>query len=164
MLRWVVLLTAMLGWTATAVAVDGFVSKRSAHGVSETLDRLETAVREAGMTVVARVDHSAAAKKADLELRPTAVLMFGNPKVGTPLMQSAQTIGVDLPMRAVAWQDEKGQVWLGYDAPSFLARRHGIDDRNEVVTRMAAALDRFADAATRAEYVPSASPRGPARR
>jgi uncharacterized protein (DUF302 family) len=99
--------------------------------------------------VVARVNHAAAAQKVDLSLRPTELLIFGNPKLGTPLMQSNQKIGLDLPLRALAWEDAAGKVWLGYEAPQGLAQRHAIGDRGEVVKKMAAVLEDLSDQAVR---------------
>jgi len=91
------------------------------------MDRLASAVAEHGMAVLARIDHASAAAKVGLELRPTEVLLLANPKQGTPLMQAAQTMGIDLPLKAVVWQDEAGKTWLSYNDPRWLARRHGIE-------------------------------------
>jgi uncharacterized protein (DUF302 family) len=109
--------------------------------VAETVNRLEAAVKEKGATVVARVNHAAAAQKAELNLRPTELLIFGNPKLGTPLMQSNQRAGIDLPLKVLVWEDEGKKVWLGYEAPGAMAERHGIQDRAEVVKKMTAVLD-----------------------
>lgn len=106
--------------------VDGLVSLASPHSASETLDRLESVLRDHGATVFARIDHAAAAAEADLSLRPTQVLIFGNPKVGTLVMQAAQTVAIDLPFKALAWQDEVGKVWLSYNSAEYLAQRHRI--------------------------------------
>jgi uncharacterized protein (DUF302 family) len=112
----------------------------SKFSVKESMDRLVAAVEQRGMKVAARIDHAAGAKAAGMELPPTEVLMFGNPKLGTPLMQSNPVIGLDLPMRVLAWQDKAGKVWIGYAAPSDLGRRYGIKDRDEVLKAMAGAL------------------------
>jgi uncharacterized protein (DUF302 family) len=143
----VTLVVAILLTASVALADSGLVSKRSAHSVHETLDRLERAAREAGIAIAARLDHAASAAKAGQSLRPTALLLFANPKLGTTLMQARQTIGIDLPLKALAWQDDKGQVWLTYNAPAFLAARHGLAD--EAVEPMKQALERLTDAATR---------------
>lgn len=124
------------------------IVKKSAHNVATTLDRLEAALKEKGITVVARVNHGAAAAKADMKLRPTEVLIFGNPKLGTPLMQSNQGIGLDLPLKVVAWQDDKGQSWIGYTPPAELAARHNVRDRAEVVAKMTEVLDALTGRAT----------------
>jgi len=103
---------------------DGLTACVSSHGPKETMDRLIAAVTSRGMTVLARIDHAAAAAKTDMELRPTEVVLFGNPRAGTPLMQAAQTIGIDLPLKALVWQDAGGKTWLAYDDPNWLAKRH----------------------------------------
>lgn len=133
----------------TATAVDRVV-KKSAFDVKTTLDRMESALKEKGVTVVARWDHVAAAQKADMKLRPTEVLIFGNPQLGTPLMQSNQKVGVALPLKVLAWQDEKGQTWCGYVPPKTLAKRYDIRDQNEVIEKMSKALQQFTDRATKA--------------
>lgn len=130
-------------------ADEGLVRLKSNYSVSETLDRFEAAVRAKGMTVFARVDHSAGAAGVDLKLAPNAVLIFGNPKIGTLLMQSQATAGIDLPMKALAFMDSSGQVWLVYNAPQYLADRHQIADRSKVIAKMNKALGAFAEKATR---------------
>jgi uncharacterized protein (DUF302 family) len=105
-------------------SADGLVRVKSAHPPGETLDRLEKLVKEKGLTVFARVDHAGGAEKVGKTLRPTQLLIFGNPQGGTPLMECAQTAGIDLPLKAMAWQDAKGQSWLGYNDPAWIARRH----------------------------------------
>jgi uncharacterized protein (DUF302 family) len=135
---------------AFAGATDGLVVKRSPHPVAETMNRLERAAKARDLVVVARVDHAGAAGKAGPTLRPTQLLIFGNPRVGTPLMQSAQRAGIDLPLKALAWEDATGQVWLAYNDPAWLAGRHGVTDRAEVVKAMTAALEALAEAATAA--------------
>jgi uncharacterized protein (DUF302 family) len=107
------------------MAVEGLITSLSKHGPKETMDRLEAEVKAKGMTVFARVDHAAGAREAGLALRPTELLMFGNAKGGTPLMQACQSIGIDLPLKALVWQDEAGATWLSYNDPAWLARRHG---------------------------------------
>jgi uncharacterized protein (DUF302 family) len=120
---------------------NGLVSVPSAHGVKETLDRLENDVRSKGITIFARIDHAAGAKAVGLPLRPTELLIFGNAKAGTPLMQSHQTLGIDLPLKVLGWEDAAGKVWLSYNEPEWLAARHG-DPLNggEAAKQMAAAL------------------------
>lgn len=103
----------------------GLVIHQSRFSPEETLSRLETAVKARGAAVLARIDHAAAAEKAGLALRPTTVVIFGNPRAGTPLMQAVQTAGIDLPLKALVWQDEAGGVWLGYNDPAWIAERHG---------------------------------------
>jgi uncharacterized protein (DUF302 family) len=114
------------------MTVEGLRVSRSRHGPQETLDRFEVAIARYGMTIFARIDHGAAAAKAGLDLRPTVVLMFGNPRAGTPLMQMAPTIAIDLPLKAVVWQDEAGATWLGYNDPVWISRRHGVVDDGSI--------------------------------
>lgn len=108
----------------TVWSADGLVQVKSAHAPRETLDRLEKLVKQKGLTVFARVDHAAGAAKVGKTLRPTELLIFGNPQGGTPLMECAQSAGIDLPLKAMAWQDAKGQSWLGYNDPVWIAQRH----------------------------------------
>jgi uncharacterized protein (DUF302 family) len=131
----------------TGASYADLVTRQSAHPVAETVNRLEAAVKEKGATVVARVNHAAAAQKAELNLRPTELLIFGNPKLGTPLMQSNQRAGIDLPLKVLVWQDATGSVQIGYVSPDTVVARHGIADRAEVVKKMGAVLDRLTDAA-----------------
>lgn len=149
MVRTLFVLFTALFLFSTANAGDGLIKLKSPHSVEQTLDRFEKAVKGKGMTVFARVDHSGGAAKVDLELRPTQLLIFGNPKVGTLLMQSNQTAGIDLPMKALAWKDAEGQVWLAYNDPGYLVDRHAISDRAPVVAKMRKALQAFSAAATR---------------
>jgi uncharacterized protein (DUF302 family) len=135
--------------TATAFAGSGLVSIKSNHSVKETADRLENVLKAKGMKIFNRIDHSAAAKGAGIALRPTQLLVFGNPKVGAPLMQCGQSIAIDLPQKALIWEDESGTVWLTTNDPEYLAARHGIDDCKEVLAKVRKALDNFATAATK---------------
>ena len=131
------------------MAADGLVTLPSSHGPNETMDRLEAEVKAKGMTVFARIDHAAGAAQVGLELRPTELLIFGNAKGGTPLMQAKQTIGIDLPLKALVWQDASGSTWLSYNDPRWLAERHGLGREVEaMVNAMTAALDAVARAAT----------------
>lgn len=121
-------------------AADGLVPVKSPHSVKETLDRFESAAKARGLNVFLRVDHAAGAQKIGKSLRPTELLVFGNPQGGTPLMECAQSAGIDLPLKALAWQDETGQVWLGYNDPQFLADRHGGKECGTVVHNLRKAL------------------------
>jgi uncharacterized protein (DUF302 family) len=123
------------------MTVEGLTTVPSAHGVKDTIDRLESDVKSKGMTIFARVDHAAGAKAAGLALRPTELLMFGNAKGGTPFMQANQTIGIDLPLKALAWEDADGKVWLSYNEPAWLAARHGLPPGiAEATQRLTAAI------------------------
>jgi uncharacterized protein (DUF302 family) len=129
------------------MSIDGLTTIPSKLGPKETMDHLEAEVRAMGMRVFARIDHTAGAAAAGLSLRPTEVLIFGNAKAGTPVMQSVQTIGIDLPLKALVWQDASGVTWLSYNDPSWLAKRHGREV-DEAVNAMTAALAAVAKAAT----------------
>jgi len=130
-----------------ALADNGLIVKKSAHSVAVTLDRLEKIVTEKGATIFARINHGAAAQKAGIALRPTELLIFGNPKGGSPLMVANQQIGIDLPLKVLAWQDEKGQVWIAYNRPDYLAQRHALS-KPEAFAKMGGALKNFTDKAT----------------
>ena len=109
-------------------AADGLLSVKSPRNAKETMDRLEDVVKQRGLTVFARIDHAAGATKVGKTLRPTEVLIFGNPQGGTPLMECAQSAGIDLPIKALVWEDAAGQTWLGYNDAVYLAKRHGAPD------------------------------------
>jgi uncharacterized protein (DUF302 family) len=131
------------------MAADGLTTIASHYGAKETADRLEAEIRAKGMVVFARIDHAAGAAQAGLSLSPTEVLIFGNAKAGTPLMQSNQTIGIDLPLKALVWQDASGKVWLSYNEPSWLAKRHGLSPATKaIIDTMADGLSRLARNAT----------------
>lgn len=115
-----------LACLGTAQAASGLVDLRSPLSPTATMDRLDGIVRQRGLTVFARIDHAAGAAQVGQTLRPTEVLIFGNPKGGTPFMQCAQSVGLDLPLKALVWQDAAGQVWLSYDDPLAIAKRHGV--------------------------------------
>ncbi|MFL6834036.1 MAG: DUF302 domain-containing protein [Xanthobacteraceae bacterium] len=134
--------------SATSALSEKLVALESKYDVKETLDRLAAELDKRGIKVAARIDHAAGAKAVGMELPPIEVLMFGNPRLGTPLMQSAPAIGIDLPMKVLAWQDKAGKVWIGYTAPETLKARHDISDRDEVFRLMAAALDGLAKSAS----------------
>ena len=113
-----------------------------------TIDRLEASLRDSGVSIFARIDHRAGAISAGMSLRPTEVLIFGNPKAGTPLMQAKQTIGIDLPLKALAWEDASGNVRITYNDPAWLAARHALGEGNaETVSGLARALAKFAETA-----------------
>jgi uncharacterized protein (DUF302 family) len=131
------------------MATPGLTTIRSSFGPRDTMNRLDTAVKAKGMTVFARIDHAAGAAAVGLSLRPTEVLIFGNAKGGTPLMQSVQTIGIDLPLKALVWQDAAGDTWLSYNDPDWLAKRHGLSSETETaVSNLAGVLAALAKAAT----------------
>jgi len=125
--------------TDTAAA-PGLVVLESSVDVAETLDRIEATLEENGLVVVARVDHAANAAGVGEELRPTQLLIFGNPALGTTLLQSTQTIGIDLPQKFLAWEDATGQVYLAYNDPAYLAERHAIGEQDETIEQVSDAL------------------------
>ena len=132
-----------------AMAVNGLRTIPSKFGPKETMDRLETEVKSKGLTVFARIDHAAGAAAVGLQLRPTELLIFGNAKGGTPLMLAAQTMGIDLPLKVLVWQDASGKTWLSYNDPSWLAKRHGLGHEIDAsVSALTTALNALASAAT----------------
>lgn len=139
----------LLAASISSLAADnGLISKKSQYSVSETLDRMEKALKEKGIPVALRWSHSERAKEAGIPLRPTELLMFGNPKLGSHFFTSKQTSGIDLPLKALAYEDENGQVWLTYNDPQYIAKRHGIADRDDIAAQMSKALENFSNAAT----------------
>ena len=112
-------------------SVPGFISKPSQHSVPETIQRLSAALRSKGVAIFALVDHSGEAEKAGLKMRPTQLLIFGNPKAGTPLMVAAPSTAIDLPIKALVWEDADGKVWLSYNSPDYLQQRHGFPSELE---------------------------------
>lgn len=120
--------------------IEGLTTMASNFGPKETMDRLEAEISAKGMTVFARIDHAGGAADAGLELRPTNLIIFGNARGGTPLMQASQTSGIDLPLKALVWQDVAGKTWLSYNEPSWIVQRHGLGVRAEIVDKTAAAL------------------------
>jgi len=111
---------------SVSLSADGLISVKSPYSAKETMDRLESIVKQRGLNVFARIDHAAGASKVGATLRPTEVLIFGNPQGGTPFMACAQSVGIDLPLKALVWEDESSQVWLGYNDPVYLAKRHEV--------------------------------------
>jgi uncharacterized protein (DUF302 family) len=141
------LLAVLLAGPAWGAGVPGLIKKESPYSAQRTLDRLGEAVRAEGLTVFARISHSEGAAGVGMDLRPTELLIFGNPEVGTHFFTSRQTAGLDLPMKALAWTDAEGRVWLAYNDPAYIAERHGIGDRSAVVKKMTRALDALTDRA-----------------
>jgi uncharacterized protein (DUF302 family) len=127
--------------------MEGLMSIRSRFGPKETMDRLEAEIRAHGMTVFARIDHAAGAAEVGLTLPPTELIIFGNARGGTPLMQSVQTVGIDLPLKALVWEDTAGETWISYNEPSWIAQRHSVANAEPVVSKMAAALSAMSKAA-----------------
>ncbi len=148
MLRFLCAIMLVLILAVTAYADSGLITMKSAHDVATTADRLENVLNQKGMNVFARINHAQGAQKVGKKLRPTELLIFGNPKVGTPLMQCRQSVAIDLPQKALIWQDEQGKVWLSYNDPAYLVERHSITGCAEVLKKIKGALNNFAKAAT----------------
>ena len=151
MKKWIVLcvfagfilgLTPDLAWSS-----GGLVTKSSDFSVQETADRFEAILAKKGLTLFARINHTSNAKNVDIELRPTEALIFGNPKVGTPLMLCAQSVAIDLPQKALIWEDESGEVWFAYNDPQYLKQRHGVSGCDEVINKITNVLSNLSNAA-----------------
>ncbi|WP_323752057.1 DUF302 domain-containing protein [Marinobacter sp.] len=109
-------------------AAEGLVAVESPYDAQTTMNRFEDIVKGKGLNVFARIDHAAGAEKAGMTLRPTEVIIFGDPQGGTPFMKCAQSVGIDLPLKALVWEDASAQVWLGYNDPTYLAERHEVPE------------------------------------
>jgi uncharacterized protein (DUF302 family) len=141
-------LVALMASSSWVFSADGIITTESNHSVEQTADRLVSILEDKGMTVMNRINHASGAKKAGLELRSTEVIIFGNPKVGTPLMQCEQSVAIDLPQKALIWEDKEGQVWFSYNDPAYLKTRHNIVGCDKVLMKISNALESFAKAAT----------------
>lgn len=130
-----------LALSHTAVAADGLVTKASKHPVAATMDRIERIAKEKGMTIFARIDHAAGAEKVGMKMPASQVMIFGNPKGGTPLMLASPGAALDLPLRVAVWEDAQGKVWVGYNTVTFIKDRHGIGGKDELVKTLDGALD-----------------------
>jgi uncharacterized protein (DUF302 family) len=117
--------------------IEGLTSMLSSFDPKETIDRLEAEIRRRGLTIFARIDHAAGAAEVGLTLRPTELIIFGNARGGTPLMQSAQTVGIDLPLKAIVWEDAAGKTWISYDEPKWIAHRHELTNAEPIVNKLA---------------------------
>ena len=137
---------ALAAFVSVAGAADGLIAVKSPYSAKDTMNRLEDLVKQRGLNVFARIDHAAGAFKVGKSLRPTELLIFGNPQGGTPFMECAQTAGIDLPLKALVWEDASSQVWIGYNDPAFLAQRHGVPECT-AVDNLRRALAGLAEAA-----------------
>jgi uncharacterized protein (DUF302 family) len=132
------------------MSADGLITIPSSQGPQETMAKLQAEVKAKGLTVFAHVDHAAGAAAVGLSLLPTELLIFGNAKGGTPLMQGAQTLGIDLPLKVLVWQDASGKTWLSYNDPNWIAKRHGIGpEADATVKALSGALAAITVAATK---------------
>lgn len=143
-------LLVVLNFLAMASFADsqGLITKKSHFSVAETLDRLEAVLKKKGIGVAVRWNHGAKANAVNIPLRDTEILIFGNPKIGSHMFTSNQTAGIDLPLKALAWKDAKGDVYLTYNDPDYIAKRHGITDREHILKKMAGALNKLSNVAT----------------
>ncbi len=130
------------------IVIAGLTTIASSFGPAQTIDRLESAIREKGLTIFARIDHAAGAAEVGSTLRSTRLIIFGHARGGTPLMQSVQTTGIDLPLKMLVWEDAAGKTWVSYDEPSWIAQRHGATGVDEVVAKLSAVLRAISSKAT----------------
>jgi len=130
-----------------AAAVDSMLSVESHYSVKETADKFESIIKKKGLTLFTRIDHQKNATGVNLELRPTEVIIFGNPKVGTPLMQCSQKVAIDLPQKVLIWKDENSQVWLSYNNPEYLKERHKVVGCDQVFNKISNVLKALTNAA-----------------
>jgi len=126
--------------TVSSYAAEGMVDVKSSFGVKKTADRLESILKDKGMTIFNRIKHSQAAKKVGVKLRETELIIFGNPKVGSPLMKCQQSVAIDLPQKALIWKDSEGETWISYNNPGYLAKRHSISNCEKVISKIEKAL------------------------
>ena len=137
------IIIALFTFLSFPLYADGLIKKPSKNSVSATIEKMKTVLEAKGIKVMAEVDHQANASSVDMKLGETKLLIFGNPKLGTPLMLSSVTAGIDLPMKLLVWEDSEGKVWLAYNDPAYIAKRHGITDQPEVIKKMTGALDKL---------------------
>jgi len=137
----------VLVMTVSAYAAEGMIDVKSSFGMKETGDRLESVLKDNGMTVFNRVKHSEAAKKAGVKLRETELIIFGNPKVGSPLMKCQQSVAIDLPQKALIWKDCEDNIWISYNDPRYLKKRHNVSGCEEMISKIEKALAGMAKAA-----------------
>ena len=147
MKKYLVIGLAHLVLVVPVMAADGVTSVESSHTVVETANRLEGILKEKGMKIFNRIKHSEGANSVGVQLNPTELIIFGNPKVGAPLMKCQQTVAIDLPQKALIWQDDGGRVWITYNEPGYLQSRHGISGCDEVLSKIEKALAGISNAA-----------------
>ena len=143
----IILIVCLLFFSLPLLAAEGLITKASANSVDETITKMKNVLASKGIKVMAEVDHQSNAAGVDLKMGKAKLLIFGNPKLGTPLMTSSITTAIDLPMKLLVWRDAEGKVWLAYNDPQYFAKRHAIKDRDEVLKKMAGALNMLTDKA-----------------
>jgi uncharacterized protein (DUF302 family) len=144
---WLVLIGIGMAAASATAAENGIVTKASTYAVAETFARLEKVLTAKGMTVFARIDHRAEAERSGLAMRSAQLLVFGNPKGGTPLMVAAPTAALDLPLKALVWEDAGGKVWLSYNTLAYVAQRHEIRGKDDLIRKLDGALNAMTDEA-----------------
>ena len=140
MKKTILILLSILFIAIPVAASNGVINVPSAFNVEETAYRMESILKEKGMTIFNRIKHSEGAGKVGIELRYTELIIFGNPKVGSPLMQCQQSVAIDLPQKAIIWEDDKSKVWISYNDPRYLGKRHNIVCCDAVITKIEKAL------------------------
>lgn len=149
MIKKLILTCALLPLSISAFASDGIINVESRHTVEQTANKLEKVLLTKGMKIFQRVKHSDGAKTVGININPTELIIFGNPKVGAPLMKCAPTVAIDLPQKAVIWQDSKNRVWISYNDPAYLKQRHNIQGCDKVLAKVSGALSKLTGAATK---------------
>lgn len=147
MKKLLVSIALVLIYALPSMAENGVINMKSDFNVAETADRLESILNEKGMTVFNRIDHSEGARSVGIDLRDTVLLIFGNPKVGSPLMKCQQTAALDLPQKALIWKDDKDAVFVSYNDPTYIQKRHNVSGCEEVFKKIEKALSTFTKAA-----------------
>jgi len=149
MIKKILIAIALLPLSISLFAADGVINVASNHSVEQTANKLEKVLLSKGMKVFTRVKHSEGAKSVGININPTELIIFGNPKVGSPLMKCAPTVAIDLPQKAVIWQDAKNKVWISYNDPAYLKKRHNIQGCDKVLAKVSGALSKLTGAAAK---------------
>lgn len=149
MIKKILLTIALLPLSVCVFAADGVINVESQHSVEQTANKLEKVLLSKGMKVFQRINHSEGAKTVGININPTELIIFGNPKVGAPLMKCAPTVAIDLPQKAVIWQDANQKVWISYNDPAYLKQRHNIQGCDEVLAKVSGALSNLTGAAAK---------------
>lgn len=147
MIKKILLTIALLPLSTGVFAANGVIDIASQHTVEQTANKLEKVLLSKGMKVFQRINHAEGAKSVGISINPTELIIFGNPKVGSPLMKCAPSVAIDLPQKAVIWQDSQNKVWISYNDPAYLKQRHNIVGCDEVLAKVSAALSKLTGAA-----------------
>ncbi len=149
MIKQILYILALLSFSVSLFAANGVVNVKSSHSVEQTANKLEKILLSKGMKIFQRVKHSEGAKTVGIDINPTELIIFGNPKVGSPLMKCAPTVAIDLPQKALIWQDANNTVWISYNDPSYLKQRHSIQGCDKVLKKVSGVLSKLTGAATK---------------